>query len=169
MRADGKRLKNIEPTQRLAPYFMPRRFDAMNMITLDIPLAPIRQYLGDVRRRGHVVSHMGLIIAAYLRTVAEFPYLNRFVINKRVYARREFAVSMVVLKPENKGETTSKVFFDLNDTLFDVQRKMDRYIAENRAPESANSTDAAMETFLRMPGIMRVGIGFMKWLDKHGW
>ena len=39
-----------------------------------------------------------IIIAAYTRMLGEFPMLNRFIVNKNIYARNEFNVAMVVLK-----------------------------------------------------------------------
>ena len=37
MRADGKRVKNVDPMYTLAPYFMRNRSDAQNAITVTIP------------------------------------------------------------------------------------------------------------------------------------
>ena len=98
MRADGKRLRNTDPMYTVASYIMNKRVDSMNMITLDIPCDPIQDYLNEKRKQGIALSHMGVIIAAYLRTVAEFPLLNRFIMNCKPYARNEFTVAMVVLK-----------------------------------------------------------------------
>ena len=37
MRADGKRVKNVDPMYTLAPYFMRTRSDAQNAITVTVP------------------------------------------------------------------------------------------------------------------------------------
>ena len=118
-RPDGIRLKNVDPMYRVACHVMDKRYDAMNMITIDIPLDPIKAYLKDAKRRGHNLSHMGVILAAYTRTVAEFPGLNRFIMNKEPYAHKDFKVGMVVLKDgsmETHG-TMSKITFELTDTI----------------------------------------------------
>ena len=85
MRADGKKTKNVFPMYRVAAHIMDKRYDAMNMITLDIPLEPIRTYLNKKKKEGTPMSHMGLFIAAYLRTLCEYPHLNRFVVNKKYF------------------------------------------------------------------------------------
>ena len=41
MRPDGIRVKNQDPMYELMPFFLPRRYDAQNMITIDVPLAPM--------------------------------------------------------------------------------------------------------------------------------
>ena len=125
-RVDGIHLKNVDPMYRVACHIMDKRYDAMNMITIDIPLEPIKEYLKDAKRRGHNMSHMGVILAAYVRTVAEFPGLNRFIMNKEPYAHKEFKVGMVVLKDgkmEDHG-TMSKITFELTDTIFQVEEKL---------------------------------------------
>ena len=104
MRKDGIRLKNAEPMYTVAAHIMDKRTDSMNMITLDIPLEPIQKYINEKRKQGIRLSHMAVFLAAFAQTVAEFPQLNRFVVNSNIYARNELAVGMVVLK---SGETSS--------------------------------------------------------------
>ena len=94
MRADGKRVRNADPLYMIVPHIMDKRYDAMNMITLDIPVEPLHHYINAKRQEGYAISHMGLLIAAYLRAAAEFPLLNRFIVNKKIYDRNEFCVSL---------------------------------------------------------------------------
>lgn len=168
-RADGKRLKNTDPMYTVAAHIMDKRYDAMNMITLDLPLEPMQKYLSDKREQGHNMSHMALILAAYLRTAAEFPLLNRFIVNKRPYARNEFAVAMVVLKAgQLDNGTMSKMYFELTDTVFDVNNKINAYVDENRATPENNGTEKIIKFLLSMPGLLSLGVPFIKWLDRHG-
>ncbi len=71
----------------VAAHIMSKRVDSMNMITIDVPVAPMQAYIREHKADEHPITHMGLIVAAYLRTVAEFPSLNRFIVNKNLYAR----------------------------------------------------------------------------------
>ncbi len=168
MRADGKRVKNMPPMYTVAAHFMARRSDACNSIELNIPLDPIQEYLRSVRARGYRISHLAIVIAAFLRTTAEYPYLNRFVVNKTIYARKEFAVGMVVMKPGELDGTMNKMYFDMTNTIFDVQRIMDEYIEQNRGSGDTNSTDNAIRILLKLPGLCRLGVNLFKWMDKHG-
>ena len=102
MRADGKRLRNTDPMYTVASYIMNKRVDSMNMITLDIPCDPIQNYLNEKRKQGIALSHMGVIIAAYLRTVAEFPLLNRFIIFCTACLRINISVVKFFYKPWHK-------------------------------------------------------------------
>lgn len=168
MRKDGTRVRGADAMYTLIPYVMKHRYDAMNMIEIDIPIARMQAYLNQKRKEGFQMSHLGVVLAAYLRTAAEYPLLNRFVVNKRIYARNEFAVAMVVLKPGETEGTMSKMYFDMTDDIFDVHRKMDAYIERNRQAGDTNATDDLMRTLLRIPGLANVGVGLFKLLDKYG-
>lgn len=169
MRADGTRLRDTDPMYKVAAYIMDKRVDAMNMVTLDIPIDPIQKYLNEKRKQGITISHMSVIISAYLRTVAEFPLLNRFIANRKPYARNEFCVAMVVLKSGVMDNgTMSKMYFNMNDTIFDVNDKINRYVDENRNIPENNGTEKMIKILLSVPGVLPVGIGLFKFLDKHG-
>lgn len=167
MRADGRRIKTAEPMYRVAMHIMADRNDALNMIELDIKNDPLQDYLNRKRKEGYRFSHLALVVAAYVRTVAEFPLLNRFIVNKRLYARNELTVGMVVLKPGETDGTMNKMKFPLNSTIYDVQRILDEYVEENRATGDTNSTDKLIRFLLSIPGLCRVGVGLLKWCDKH--
>ena len=170
MRADGKKLQNADPMYKVAAHIMAKRSDAMNMITLDIPIEPINRYLNEKRKEGKRYSHLSVFIAAYLQTVAQFPALNRFVVNKTIYARNEIAIGMVVLKGgkiDSHG-TISKLYLQPDYTIDDVQATMEQFIDENRNVDSQNSTDKFIKFILSVPGLLRFGIMLFKLLDKYG-
>ena len=169
MRADGKRLRNVDPMYTVANYIMSERNDALNMITLDIPVAPIQHYLNQCRKNGKKISYMAILIAAYLRTMAQYPELNRFVVNRKPYARNEIAVAMVVLKSGKDHEgTMTKMYLNPTDTIFDVQDTIDKFVEENRQSPENNKTEKLIKVLLSIPGLLPVGVGLFKWMDKHG-
>lgn len=168
MRADGKRLKNVDPMYAVAAHIMNKRVDAMNMITIDIPIEPIQNYLNEKRKNGINISHMAVILAAYLRTLTEYPELNRFVVNKKIYQRNEIAVGMVVLKSGDLDGTMSKMYLKPEYTIFDVNNTINSYVEENREAPENNGTEKMIKILLSVPGVLPVGVNFFKWLDKHG-
>ena len=46
-RPDGKRLKNLGVEYLVGAHVMAERTDAMNMITIDLPEAPMKEYLNN--------------------------------------------------------------------------------------------------------------------------
>lgn len=166
-RADGFRVRNEDPMYYLIPHFLTKRYDAQNMVTVDIPEAPLKAYMNEKRREGVHISHIALILCAYLHAAEKFPALNRFIVNQKIYQRNEFCVSMVVLRPGSANDTFSKIHFNYGDDIFTVQRKIDEYISENRKPQD-NSLDKFMGILTGMSGLMRFACGALRWLDKHG-
>lgn len=151
----------------LIPQFLVRRYDAQNMITVDIPVEPLRKYMNEKRREGIHISHVGLILAAYLRAADKFPAVNRFIVNKRIYQHNDFTASMVVLRPGAEGDTMSKIYFDTKDTVLQVQEKIDTYIESSRDAANANALDKLMTVLLKLGFILRGACNLLRWLDWH--
>ncbi len=167
-RADGTLLRHTDPMYRVAAHVMAKRSDAQNAITLDIPLAPIETYLRQKKKEGVSVSHMAVIMAAYIRTMAEYPALNRFIVNKRAYTRNEIAVGMVVLRGGKADDgTMSKIYFEPRDTIFDVEEKIQKYVSDNRREVTDNATDKLIAKLVGIPGLLRVAVNVLKWMDWH--
>ena len=168
MRRDGKKVKVESVEYALTPHIMPQRNDSLNFIEVDIPLQPMQDYLNAKRKEGKRISHLALIVAAYVRVLGQFPQMNRFIVNKKVYARNELNVGMVVLKAgQMDNGTMSKVNFDPADTIDEVNRKMTEYIESNRG-EGDNSTDKLAKFLVSVPGLLRFGVNLFRWADKHG-
>ena len=165
-RADGTRIRNENPMYYLIPQFLTKRYDAQNMITVDIPVEPLRRYMNEKRREGIAVSHIALILCAYLKAAEKFPALNRFIVNKKIYQHNDFTVSMVVLRPGSANDTFSKIHLDFGDDILTVQRKIDEYINENRQ-DAENPLDKLMGTLVGMSGLLSFACGALRWADKH--
>ena len=169
LRADGKRVRKADPMYTVVPYIMDKRNDAMNMITVDVPVQPIKDYINTKRKEGIRLNHMSVILAAYIRTVYEFPLLNNFIVNKKIYKHKDFKVAMVVLKNlVTQEETMSKVKFELDDNIFEVNKKMTDYVEENKKTTTVNNTDKMIKFLVSLPGLLLVGVGLFKLLDRYG-
>ncbi len=168
-RADGKRVRKADPMYTVVPYIMNKRNDAMNMTTVDIPVEPIQDYINAKRKEGIRLSHMSVVTAAYLRIAYEFPLLNNFIVNKKIYTHNEFKVAMVVLKSlATEEETMSKVQFELDDNIFEVNEKMDAYVESNRQASTVNNTDKMISFLVSLPGVCNIAVGLFKLLDRYG-
>ena len=168
MRKDGRKIKTIDPMYKIIGQIMVDRNDSMNMIELTVQQDPIRKYIRRKKDEGYTFSHLAVILAAYIRTVAEYPFLNRFVVNRTLYARKELAIGMVVLKPGETEGTMNKMYFNPGMTIYEIQQVLDDYITTNRGAGETNSTDKIINTMLSIPGLARVGVSFLKWMDWHG-
>ena len=168
MRSDGRKVVNEDPMYYLIPHFLTKRYDAMNMVTLDIPEAPMRAYMNQKRKEGRPVSHLALMLSAYLRTVQKYPALNRFIVGRKIYEHNDISVSMVVLKPGTDMDTMSKIYLSPEDDVFAVQKKITGYIDENRQLGEANGLDRIMNKLVKLSGLLSVAIGLLRLMDRLG-
>ncbi len=170
MRADGYRLRDTDPMYTVAAHIMDKRVDSMNMITVDVPIDPVKAYLNEKRKQGIALSHLAVVIAAYVRTLSEFPQLNRFIVNCKPYARNEVSVAMVVLKSGKMDNgTMAKMYFDRKNTVFEVNDIINKYIEDNKNTPENNGTEKMIKFLLSLPGLLRFGVRLFKFLDKRGW
>ena len=114
---------------------------------------------------------MHIIYAAIVRVIAERPRLNRFVMNGTTYARNKIYVSLAIKKnlTDDGVETTTKTEFQGTENIFEVKKKLDDIIEQNREIETNNETDKLAKTLSLIPtGFIRVAVKFLKFLDRHG-
>jgi len=115
---------------------------------------------------------MAVIIAAYVRTCSQFPFINRFLVNKRLYAHNDVTVSFVALKSDWDGvgdqpEALVKIHFTGAETLDEVAEKLNAAITLNRA-DDANSVEKIADRILKLPGLPSSIVGTLVWCEKHG-
>ncbi|MCI8349029.1 MAG: hypothetical protein HFE74_06325 [Firmicutes bacterium] len=169
-RTDGYRVLTDDPMYEIAAYVMDKRYDASNYIKQAIDYESLQEYTRKCRKKGITMSHMSIIVAAYLRLVSQNPYLNRFVMNKRIYARNHFCVSFVTLISGKNRSTVNKVYFNLDDDIFTVNKKLQDAIEKcNESSSDGTSMDKLAKKLVRIPGLLTVAVSVLKFLDKHFW
>ena len=166
-RADGYRIRTNDAMYELVPYIMPYRYDASNSVTVDIDLDLMQDYIRKCRKKGINMSHMSIIIAGALRIASQNPFLNRFVMNRKIYARNHFFVSFVTLQPGKTSDTVNKLYFNLDDDIFTVNRKVQEAIERTQQPTSQNALDKLMASLVRIPFLVGAAVGVLKFIDKY--
>lgn len=170
-RPDGRRVKNIDPILRLTPYVMTRRSDSQVFTTQYIDADILSNYINEKRQEGKKVSHMAIIIAAWLRTVCEMPMLNRFVVGSQIFARNELALSFVTIKGRGGDqirEAVCKLYFDPTNTVFEVAEKIENAIQKCRASTSNSVVNRLADALLSTPAVTGLLVGLLKLLDRFG-
>ena len=139
-RREGRRLRSLDGLHVAMPFIMETRADACNTFAEELNITAADEFVQNQLISGKEgFSMLHVIIAAYVRTVSMYPFLNRFVSGQRIYSRNEIEVIMTVKKAMalDAPETCIKVKFEPTDTVFDVYDKF------NAAVSSVNSEDGA--------------------------
>ncbi len=170
-RPDGKTIKSLGGFFKVVPFIMPTRVDATNLVSLEIDCRAVTEFIRGKAAEGVNVSFMSVIMAAFVRAMSQDPSVNRFVVNRHIYARNHIAICFVVLKKDENGvedETVVKVFCKPEDTVFDIAARVNEIIEQNRKTENSNNMDKFVDMLFRIPGLAGFLIGFLKMLDRWG-
>ena len=172
-RPDGRRVKNIDPIIRITPYLMPMRCDAQVFLKHRVDLEKLFDYVRKQKlEKGEQLSYMQIICAAYVRAISQNPIVNRFIVNKQIFARNNCSVAFTLLKDPsdiNRGEAVANVKFDLTDTVYDVRDRINAAVAANRGEEAENRFVSKLLSFVfSTPGLATVIVGLIRFLDRYG-
>lgn len=171
-RPDGKKVKDIDPIQRIIPHIMRHRHDSQNLTGLDLPCEPMDNFIKDEMALGNgTYNYMHIIIAGIVRIIARYPRLNRFIMNGRIYARNAINVSFVVKKglSASAADTTVKLRFTGLETIAEVRDKINAAINANNNLDANNGTDKLARLITFTPNIIiAMLVGLIKFLDRHG-
>lgn len=170
-RYDGWRVKNIDPNFAILPYFLGERAESQNLFKEKLYLDNIESFIKKHKEEYPTMSVMHVLVASFVRVFSQRPYLNRFIIWNKLYARNHLTMSLVVKKNlrDDSSETIIKPVFNLDDTLVDVINKIDSLVMENKDSQNTNSSDDTAKLLQSLPPwIMRIVAGTLKKLDKIG-
>ena len=170
-RADGRRVKKLDPIVQMTPYLMPMRCDAQVFLEHKADYEKLSRYIVQKSREGQKVTFMQILVAAYVRAVSRNPEVNRFIFNKQYYSRNNCSVSYTVLKdPQDtsSNETTVRILFDRTDTLFDVRDRMNAAVEASRATEDGDVVIRLASALLGVPGLATLVVSVVKLLDRYG-
>ncbi len=170
-RPEGRRVKKMDPIVQMTPYIMPMRCDAQVFLDYDVDYDPLMRYIAQKSREGAKITFMEIVIAAFVRAVSQVPEINRFIMNKQFYNRRELTVSFTLLMNTEDGsikENAVKINFDPSDTIFDVSARMKSVVEANRNEDTAGFTLKLASFLMKVPFLPSLVVGLVKMLDRYG-
>ena len=169
-RREGRRIRTLPPMSYLVPYIMNVRCDAQNSFEDVIDITNIENYLAEKHREGYTdMTILHLILAAYVRVVAERPGINRFVAGQRIYARNNIECVMTIKKEMSleSPDTCIKVIFDPRDNIYNVYKKFQKTVHE--AIENDTGFDDVASGLNKIPGFIFRGVmSLLRGLDYCG-
>ena len=171
-RIDGRQVRTAQVMEQITAYFMPNRTGANNLFYESVEITELERYIRRKRKEGLTgfsITHA--VLAAYVRTVAKYPAINRFIAGQRIYSSGEDVVVCMTVKKELTAEAPDsliKVHLHPADTAADVYRKFNEKVNEAKN-EMETTADAAVASFMMIPRlILKFAICLLKCLDYFG-
>ena len=173
-RIDGRRVRTLAPMAQITSYFQVERKTCSNLFEESFEITHVDRYIRQKRREGMTdfgITHV--LLAAYVRGVAKYPQLNRFISGQKVYSRGNDIQYCMVVKKEmtvDSPDTSIKVHLTPYDTAKDVYEKLNAAIADvKKSQELDSSLDSLIQVFTLIPSIfMKFLVWLLKLLDYFG-
>ena len=167
-RSDGRKVRTLAPMAQITMYFQWERNICSNFFEDSFEITHIDRYIRQKRREGLTdfgITHV--LLAAYVRGVAKYPQLNRFISGQKVYSRGDDIQYCMVVKKEmtvDSPDTSIKVHLNPRDTAEDVYHKLNAAIESVKATQELDSSlDGLIQYLNLIPGLL---LKFVVWLLK---
>ena len=155
-RADGFKLRKVDPLFRMIPHIMKDRTDSQVFFEDTIYLEETHRFIRELRKEGYRLGFLHVVIASMVRVMSQKPKINRFVVGKKIYARKEIVFSLAIKKEmtEEAEETIIKVKFDPKATIYDVIKVVNETVDLNKKEEEKNNMDLFVRMFSKFPNFI---------------
>lgn len=167
-RIDGRKIRTLAPMAQITAYFQWERNICSNLFEESFEITNIDRYIRQKRREGLTdfgITHV--LLAAYVRGVARYPQLNRFINGQKVFSRGEDIQYCMVIKKEmtvDSPDTSIKVHLTPRDTAKDVYEKLNAAVESVKATQELDSSLDSLIMLLNL--IPSVVLKFTVWLLK---
>ena len=171
-RRDGRQLHNLALTDRYTPFYTRSRRDAENLFEDAVDITEAELWLQE-----HAVGEFAnlnllhVLIAAYVRTAAVMPAINRFIAGQRIFARNDIEVIIGAAKSETDRRAARfvKVSFDPTDNVYDVYRKIGSAVQQLKSGANPAGQAPFSETVLQLPRVaVKLAFWALRTLDYFG-
>ena len=167
-RCDGRKIRTLAPMAQITAYFQVERNTCSNLFEESFEISHIDRYIRQKRREGLTdfgITHV--LLAAYVRGIAKYPQLNRFISGQKVYSRDNDIQYCMVIKKEmtvDSPDTSIKVHLTPSDTAIDVYNKLNAAVESVKATQELDSSLDGLIQYLNM--IPSIVLKFVVWLLK---
>ena len=167
-RSDGRKIRTLAPMAQITAYFQVERNTCSNLFEESFEITHIDRYIRQKRKEGYTdfgITHV--LLAAYVRGIARYPQLNRFISGQKVFSRgNDIQYCMVVKKDMTleSPDTSIKVHLTPHDTAIDVYHKLNAAVEEVKKTQELDSSLDSLIMCLNM--IPSVVLKFLVWLLK---
>ena len=173
-RKDGRRVRTLHPMAQITAYFQWERNICSNFFEESFEITNVDRYIRQKRWEGlkdFGITHV--LLAAYVRGVARYPQLNRFIAGQKVYSRGEDIQYCMVIKKEmnvDSPDTSIKVHLTPRDTAKDVYEKLNAAVESVKATQELDSNlDGLIMALNLIPGVfLKFTVWLLKLLDYFG-
>ena len=178
-RKDGRKVRDLDGMHNIMLGLMPKRCDSDVYMNVKIDVTALVKYVEKYKKEhpDNKITFFHAFTTALGKVIYNKPLMNRFVCNSTFYDRNEvmFAFVMKVSFDDKAEEMMVNIKIDPEDNIFTVRDKIAARVEKNRntnveTDDKRSGTNNIVDSVGHMPKfIRRMIVGFLMWMDKHGW
>ncbi len=168
-RYDATRVDQGRGFAAMFPFLMKGRNDSIAYYPVTIEVENLMAYLERVKGTPDQLSLFEAVMLALTRILRERPTLNRYIIGRRLYQRRDVQLSFIARREFVEDSTETNVFVKVfpEDDAATALRKIRGEIRTAKAGEE-KSDDRLIELFMRLPrSLLQVAINLLSLWDFY--
>lgn len=171
-RKDGIKVKNLDGMHGLINFVMPRRADSEVYINTKLDVTKLVDYITNKKKeKGYEeLTYFHAFSIAIGKLFYNRPLLNRFVINKTHYDRKNITLSFVAKKEftDHAEETFNVIKVEEKDNLLSISNKISGKVHKVREEKKTNAADNFINNIGKLPKFIRwFMIKIVKFADNH--
>ncbi|MBI9100554.1 MAG: 2-oxo acid dehydrogenase subunit E2 [Spirochaetaceae bacterium] len=172
-RKDGKLIdREIATYNRMIPYLMRSRNESIITLKESLIMTETLKFISDRRDKNgkKLYNYFEILIAAAMKTFDEFPQMNRFIMGKHYYQRKELSCAFVIKTKFSVEDPERNVIIRITpgDTLSHISRKIKEGVEFGKNTEE-DEQDKAMKILFRLPTwAINLVTGAIKKMDQWG-
>jgi hypothetical protein len=170
-RYDGWRVRKVDALFSVAPFILTKRVDSEVLFEVEIPIDKVEEFIRSQKSNIPDLSVMHIIMASLVRLISQRPYINRFIVFNKIFARNHVNLSLAIKRSMSDAgeETVIKPYFLPTDTLEDIVIKTRTELENNQTVGQENSSDAISKILGFLPDfLLRSVVYLIKKMDHVG-
>ena len=167
-RRDGTRIK-MDGFLKLMYGLKSKRNENEVYINREIDVTNLKKYYDEHKKDNNKLTYFHLFSTAISKVIFNKPYMNRFIINRRLYQRNEVTLSFVAKTEftDEAAELLTVLRIDKDDNLDTISKKILGDVTKIRSNKGNNTDDFISKLGILPNFIMRIVVMILRFLDNH--
>lgn len=172
-RKDGKLIdKEIATYNRMIPYLMRGRNESIITLQESLIMTDTLKFISNRRDETgkKLYNYFDIMIAAAMKTIEEYPHMNRFIMGRHYYQRNELNCAFVIKTKFSIEDPERNVIIRVKpgESLSEISRKIREGVEFGKNTEE-DDQDKAMKILFSLPTWMiNIVTGVIKKMDQWG-
>ena len=169
-RYDATRVPMPPNLNSIMPYLMKGRNESVVYIPMNIDAENLLAYVAERKGTPEAVSLFEVIMLALTAVLRERPRMNRYIIGRRLYQRRDVVLSFISKRDmsDDGEETNVMVTIRPDDDRATILAKLRGEIKVAKKGQETKDDDKLVELFLKLPrSLLRLAVWVLEMIDFY--